>query len=35
MAGGGHGRGGAARSHDEDSPETRRLATAGLPGIGD
>jgi hypothetical protein len=31
---GGHGRGGAARSRDESSPETRGLATAGLSGFG-
>jgi hypothetical protein len=34
MARGGHGRGGAARSSGENSPETRRLATVGLPGLG-
>jgi hypothetical protein len=29
------GGGGAARSRGENSPETRGLATAGLPGLGD
>jgi hypothetical protein len=32
---GGLGRGGAARSRSENSPETRGLAMVGLPGLGD
>ena len=35
MARDGLGRGGAARSHGENSPETRGLVTMGLPGLGD
>jgi hypothetical protein len=30
-----HGRRGATRSRGENSPETRGLATVGLPGLGD
>jgi hypothetical protein len=35
MARDGLGCGCAARSHGENSPETRGLATVGLPGLGD
>ena len=35
MARDGLGHGGAARSHDENSPETRGLATVELPGLWD
>jgi hypothetical protein len=34
MAGGGHGHGGAARSHGGNSPKTSRSATAGHQRLG-